>query len=326
MDHPKSDGERFVRMLKDSGASDETLREVATFWKNFDEAQDLWSRLPGAFPRGDPKAAELRARWEKKDPNVVKYDNGPDEYPTFELVFTKEQKGELIDGYLNLRPKVENYPPGWEHQATVFVNLLESWGNSIREFQAIEPPDQKARKQAFTSVANAVEKLDQALSSMDSEALGWWYSHVVDKVSPLGVQVSREDGQVVAMREERLRRVVEAGEWRQQFRLIAGAVVEATKEAADTLPKHEHVESDVRLGKALALERQMIENQLPFEATETSYAAKCLRAMFDLASLDVEKVSYWLRKAKDSPRSHAKWLQSLADRAQKTEGENPPPV
>jgi hypothetical protein len=64
------------------------------------------------------------------------------------------------------------------------------------------------------------------------------------------------------------------------------------------------------------MERLMREHQLPFEANETGFAAQCIRAMFELADLDVEKVGYWIKKAIDHPDSDARWLQGLRDRAE----------
>lgn len=55
----------------------------------------------------------------------------------------------------------------------------------------------------------------------------------------------------------------------------------------------------------------MWNHQLPFEAKETGYAVQCLRAMFDLAGIDVEKPGYWIKKAIDDPDSHARWIEKM---------------
>jgi hypothetical protein len=59
----------------------------------------------------------------------------------------------------------------------------------------------------------------------------------------------------------------------------------------------------------------MREHQLPFDASEKGFAAQCMRAMFDLADINVEKVGYWIKKAIDHPDSDTRWLQGLRDRA-----------
>ena len=40
----------------------------------------------------------------------------------------------------------------------------------------------------------------------------------------------------------------------------------------------------------------MREHQLPFGANETRFAAQYMRATFELADFDVEKVGYWIKK------------------------------
>lgn len=215
---------------------------------------------------------------------------------------------------------LENRPPAtggfsWSHEAKVFVRIIEAWAASIELVQATAPPEQKDRVRSLGSVANALTKLDQALANLDSGALSFLYAKLADGLATAGFQPNESDGRTGSMMDDPMRAAAEAGEGRKLLRVVIDQAVKAATIAAKDLPTIDRVETDPRLGTVRRLERLMLEHQLPFEATETSYAAQCVRAMFELADYKVEKVAYWLRKAIDHPDSHARWLPSLRDRA-----------
>jgi hypothetical protein len=58
----------------------------------------------------------------------------------------------------------------------------------------------------------------------------------------------------------------------------------------------------------------VIENRIAFNSTENGFAAICLRGIFDLAGVEYDKVSYWLKKAEDNPESYARSLQQMRDK------------
>jgi hypothetical protein len=165
-------------------------------------------------------------------------------------------------------------------------------------------------------VANALTKLDQSLAALDSGALGYLYAKVADALAVAGIHLSEHDDRLVSIMHNPILAVAEAGEGRQHLRKIIGEIVQATNSASEDLPTFDRVENDPRLRVARQIERLMREHQLPFEANETGFAAQCIRAMFELADLDVEKVGYWIKKAIDHPDSDARWLQGLRDRAE----------
>jgi hypothetical protein len=51
---------------------------IKQFQQRFDAATELTRRMTSVYPMRRNDTAELRARWEKRDPNVVKYDLAPD--------------------------------------------------------------------------------------------------------------------------------------------------------------------------------------------------------------------------------------------------------
>lgn len=312
----KESEEKLLRFLAASGQvlTEEQRAMVLQFDRRAEEAKELSERMQQAYPAGRRNdMVELRKRWEAKDPNVCKYDSG--DRVTYKLMFTEAQRKEIEDGYLAIRPPPEPYyPPGWEFDAKVFARMVEGWGESVGAWEALTPETQKNRRRTIEQIGAAILKLDQLLDELDSESMGFLYGHVVDALAVSGVQVSEADNRMASMLNHHLRRVVEGGEARLALRGIAAMMVDATTGAANDLPKHDFTESDVRLVLARRLERRMLENMLPFEASETSFAAQCMRAMFELGGLNVEKVSYWIKKAIDHPDSWARFLQKTRER------------
>lgn len=281
------------------------MDEVIKFWDNFEETQDLFNRLPAAFPQ-KRDIAKLKGRWDAGDRNVMKTDHGEYGGITYSLQFTPEQRTELKRVYIAARPgrNIDVI----ESEALVFVRVIESWAAAIDDFHSLTPDTQKERKRTFGSIGLSVMKLDQSLAELDSEALGYWYGHVVDALAISGLRLSEADNRMSSMLNHHLRAVVEGGELRKELRAVIGVIAKATECASEGLPKHNHAENDPRLMTAKALERLIIENGIPFDSTETGFAAITLRAMFDLAGLDIEKVSYWLKKVEDDPDSYARFL------------------
>lgn len=286
--------------MSEEAKPDDPFREAIEFARRADEAFDLFARIPGAFPSKTPYMAARAARWEKGDPNVVKVAH--DDRLECRLVFTQGQRELLITKYWAARG-MEAPPAESFSLAEEFVDLIEGWADAYDQWQATRPEPQKNRERALGSVVNALEKLDQALAQLDSAALGFLYAKAVDAAAEHGLQISEADDRIASMVDHPLRAQVEAGELRHKMRKVLGVIVEATNKARDELPKSDRIENDWRLAlAAIPLKRLFLEHRIAFETTETGFAADALRAIFDLAGLDVEKVSYWLKKAADDPR------------------------
>lgn len=295
------------------------MDEIKRFWKRFEQVQDLWDRARTVFPVRR-NMASLKARHERGDKSVVCYldeDENPERY---ELKFSAKQREELYAAYRELKPA--DGPNDCEDR--IFVGILERWGDSFLDSQAIQIPEQKKRKRAIASFGNALQKADQALADLDSAALGWLYANIVDDFAAHGVQVSSDDNELTSMCTVPLRAAVEAGELRLQLRELIRAAVDAAAKASATLPPPDRTANDPRLTIAKSLERQIIERGIAFTTTETGFPARCLRAVFELGGVETEKVSYWLKKAADDPHSFARVRERMM--LDKTGGKNPPPV
>jgi hypothetical protein len=280
------------------------MDQAKQFLQKADEARDLFYRGIKAFPLKSIDET-LKARHEQRDPTVVKIDHG-DGVITYDLEFTNDQREKLEAEFKKVASGFDV-----DDLADTFVSTIERYAKTALEFDARPLERQKQRERDIESVSVALRRLNEALSRLDSAALGHWYGHVVDALAKAGFEASPSDNQMVSMLNNPLRAMVEGGEMRAQMSAMLDVITEATTKSGSCLPKHDHAENDGRLKTALALERLILENRIAFEATETGFAAVCLRAIFDLAGIDVDRVSYWLKKAAEHPESFGKFIEKL---------------
>lgn len=285
------------------------MDEIEKFLRGANEAAELFERsrvvLPvGKLPGVKTHEAELERRWKAGDKNVMAYlDNGT---PThFKLQLSQDKEKRLIEGYLAERQDGNVVDSATRLEAEVFVRTIADHASSLPISEAVIPPNQKERKRTIESVAVTFDKLADSLDKLDSAALGWVFAIMEDSAAKVGLSLRPPGSDVVTLTSKPFLAMVEAGEVRQVITNFARQVGPSIRHACETLPKADR--DDPRLGAAYFLERQMIEHRLPFKAVETSYAAECLRTMYDLASYDVERVSYWLAKAADTPNSERPW-------------------
>lgn len=293
------------------------VKALNQMFTSADKMNDLMHRSFAVYPIRQ-NILELKKRHETGDKNVMAYRDEHGAIDHYELKFTAEQSQELRRAY---KDALGDRVPTAGQCEKVFVRILEAWGAAIPELMSVSPLPNKSRQRAIVSFANSMEKMDAALDELDGGGLGWLYANVVDKLSENGVRVSPDDMDIVSMKNHPIKAMVEAGEFRQELRKLTKAVVDAAVDAKENLPIIDRVENDPRFTTAKALERRIIEEGFEFSTSEVGFPAQCLRAIFELGGLDVEKVSYWLKKVAEDPDSYAKFRQRMQE---KTEGKNPP--
>lgn len=293
------------------------MNEHKKIIKHTEKILDLMHRGRSAYPIQQDQAY-FKKRYLDGDKNIAAYLDDSGCIDHYELKFTTEQKQDLERAYWTAVDKKIVFD---DSAAIVFVGILESWARSIPDYLKIAPPSHKERQRSIDSFIKGIEKIDTALAGLDSAALGWLYAKAADKLSEEGIRISPDDGEIVSMKNHPIQAQVEAGELRNEFRRLAKSLVEAATDARETLPQSERIENDPRMTMAKALERQIIENGIDFSITESGFPAQCLRAVFELGGLEIEKVGYWLKKAADDPDSYARFRRRMQE---KTEGKNLP--
>jgi len=283
----------------------DSFKSVLRFVDRADEAFDLVQRIPGAIRHKAPYMAARAARWHDSDPNVEKCSReADDDFDVYRLVFTEDQRMTLRAQYwrargLDRRPRDDD----GVDESTDFIETIETYANAYDYWRASQPGPQKNRQRAIESVANALERLDSALAALDSAALGFVHANIVDAGARHGFEIYESADLLASMLNEPLRAQVEGGELRKSLLARLAVVIDATREAKTNLPKHDHAANDWRLvGAAIPLKTLCMDHGIKFETTQRGFTAEVLRALFDLAGVDVKQVSYWLKKAAEDPR------------------------
>lgn len=289
------------------------LRDVERHLARADESADLFYRGCAAYPAGknanvNAHYASLERRWKNGDKSIVAYIEDGKPYK-FEQQLTTEQRERWLGLYVAeaLANEVSNDYGSVNERASFFIGLMADHAFGMPVSEALSPPDQKDRKRSIESAAVAFEKFADSLNKLDSAALGWMFAVLEDKAASLGLTI-RQGPDVPSLTQSPMRAMVEAGEARLAFDEIAREIGPAMRKAAQTLPLVERNEADPRLHAAFVLERWLDHDGLPFETTETGFAAECLRTMFELAGYDTDRVSYWLKKVADTPDSEVPYF------------------
>ena len=67
----------------------------------------------------------------------------------------------------------------------------------------------------------------------------------------------------------------------------------------------------------MALEREFFKLKIKFIASNSSLAAECLRAIYILGGLNIDRVDYWLKQARDHYDSQMNFIDMLRKRNEK---------
>jgi hypothetical protein len=220
----------------------------------------------------------VKTTWSTSDEVVIRTD--------YALCFTNAQEAALIDAYGRQRAQLND--ESREQMADIFVGVLEKWANTMYLYDVTPGPQpQKSRRVAIEQVKLGLFKIDEALSKLDLGAYSHWYSHVMKASADAGID----------LRNQKLEFAYEVVEFRAKARKLLECWAEATRAAAQTLPLIDLKDYDKRMRTAICLQDLIYEHKIPFQTTEKGFPAVCLRAVFELAGVEVEKVSYWLKEA-----------------------------
>lgn len=183
-------------------------------------------------------------------------------------------------------------PSDIDFEAKVFIGTLQNYADGIPAFQRMKPPEQKRRREKVRALANTLEKLHEALTCMDSAALGFALWCGLREVESTGLGSNPLPPGMPA--------VIEASVLRGDALPFLAAFSCGVQKAIKELPSHEF---NFLLKTALAVERTFFDYQLPFTVSNSGFAATCLRAVFKLGGLEIDRVDYWLTEARDSEDS-----------------------
>lgn len=229
----------------------------------------------------------------------------PDDY-TPHLRFDEATRKRLSDLFTAAYKGRDFFPDTIEFEVEVTLGLLERYAAVIPEFQKFQPEAQKRRRDRAESLAIHLEGVIEQLKQLDDAALGFLARRGFEEVSELsGQPVEFPDG---------IQACIEAFQWREDNIQALTAFAFGVRKALNDLPQHPLNTSGKdypmyavpkELFIAMSIEDLFWRQKLNFTTSDSGFAAECLRAVYQLGGLDIDRVDYWLKQARDHEDSAA---------------------
>jgi hypothetical protein len=205
-----------------------------------------------------------------------------------------------------------------ENSSEVFLAILEGYAAAIPIFAKYKPPKQEIRKELLASLSLHLSESIDKIKKIDDAALGYALWCGFEQMAKLG----NEENPLAAG----MAACFEAEILRETYIKDLEAFQLGVQKAAKNLPLHslntsgddcEWYSMPTELSTATAIEKLFIDNGLDFTLSESGFSAACLRAVFALGGLNIDRVSYWLKKAKNHKNSWSNFYKSFAAKPQK---------
>lgn len=204
-------------------------------------------------------------------------------------------KSRFIEEFKKKHPKA--FIREIEFEANVFVKILESHGNAIPELQKHTPPKQQRRKEQILSMAKALDRLVDQFKELDSAARGFAVWRGFEEVA----RTLKEENPL----KPGMYAVEDVHEFKDDLITELSAFSLGLHNAAKELPEYDF---NIPLRVAIWIEHRFFENRLDYTTSETGFAAECLRAVFNLGGLQIDRVGYWLASARKHSDSMISWI------------------
>jgi hypothetical protein len=192
------------------------------------------------------------------------------------------------------------HPDDNDFEISVILGILETQANAIILYKQIEPEGQQRRRERVESLAAHIEGAIEQLKQLDSAALGFVAWRGFEEISKAEGSPNKFPSGDAATHEVFF--------WRESNILAMTNFALGVRKAASELPLHaiNRPAKDLpryalpkELSIAMAVERLFWEEGLEFTTSNTGLAAACLRAVYQLGGLNIDRVDYWLRGAQD---------------------------
>jgi hypothetical protein len=144
------------------------------------------------------------------------------------------------------------------------------------------------------------------MSKMDSPALGYAMYSGLEQIEKKGYNKNPMQAGMSA--------ILKSYAIREDISPVLAEFSSGVRAASKTLPVSSF---EYRLKTALAIEREFFDRGMAFTVSNTGFSATCLRAVFGLGGEEIDRVDYWLKRARDSEES----MTSFMERARKAADE-----
>jgi hypothetical protein len=207
-------------------------------------------------------------------------------------------------------------PDDIEFETNVLIGCMEGFAEFIPAIKKLQPEKQQRRQERINSLASHIEGIIEQLRGIDSVALCYSVYCGLD-------EIAKKDNFPNPIKYD-WDFMVEVGSWKNKESIEDLATFAfGLRKAARELPKHSlntsgkdcpWYEQGAELGTAMALERAFFKLKIKFIASNSSLAAECLRAIYILGGLNIDRVDYWLKQARDHYDSEMNFIYRLRKR------------
>lgn len=219
----------------------------------------------------------------------------PDDY-AFRLRFDEHTHKRLAGLFTEAYKGRDFFPNTTDFEVAVTLGLLEKYAEAIRELQKSQPERQKRRRERAESLVAHLEGAIDQLKALDDAALGYLSWRGFEEVS----QVRGEPNEFP----EGIEACIKAFQWRETNIDALATFALGMRKAIDDLPQHPLNTSGkgyplyavpTELSIAMRIENLFSRQKLNFSVSDSGLAAECLRAVYQLGGLDIDRVDHWLK-------------------------------
>lgn len=248
---------------------------------------DRASRILKATSAFTPKTLLALIERAKSDPDRVKLIRMEGEPDRYQIAFTKSERQEILDKYIECRrPFWKGAPGELEDSAESFAALLVIVAEGILWSDAAMPDEQTTRRKKFEQLKGAFLRVSELIEELDSAALGFF----VAKIEEAEGRSALLNDPVMAM--------TTAGEIKPNVIRTLSMLQEVAATVAKDLPAYDREQNRPHMKAAMLLDKYFFEHSLEFTDSEAGFAALCLRKAIGLATgKEPERVAHWLEKS-----------------------------
>ncbi|MBS0587934.1 MAG: hypothetical protein JSS37_08215 [Proteobacteria bacterium] len=207
---------------------------------------------------------------------------------TRSMLFKKLHKAIVLQGNGNCSDNVElliNEIIDRIEMCACYSTLYKKWA----------PGTQQRRRERIESIANHLDGIIDQLNKLDTEAIKYILMSAYRNPPAYIGKYSPDQLVILANRAENTAWSIFHNDTVMNDLL---AYASNFREAAKTLPMHKL--DSPEFGIAVELELLFRKYGIKFTVTNTGLAADCLREIYNLAGLQIDRVDYWLKRARDS--------------------------
>ena len=229
--------------------------------------------------------------------------------------FSRETRTRLIQRF---REKYSKAHPGLIAPIRLqaeFIRTLTLFGITIPVFQKFEHTRKQPGREQLQKLARQLASLSQCLREIEISTLGCATLHALEELQSKGFDFSEilepyatpMERYLAEYEPSRLPKVTQV-DIRKATRLtyhvrkdvlpIIDALALGAQRASKNLPVSNY---SSKYDAAFSLRQLFADCAIPFTIGETGFAAECFRAIFSLAGLEMDRVSYWLKMAPNHP-------------------------